>query len=425
MKRSLISTTVASTLMAVSMSQGAQAQSSDGLEQLKAQLEALKAKVEVLQKQQAQQQEAQDRTTDVLAQTRATANSIDWASRVQFKGDIRLRHENVDPEEAVTDQSRERIRVRFGLTAKINETISGVVQLATNAQNNDPRSANTTLGSGFDRKGIGFDLAYIDWKPGYGLNIQGGKMPQPFFKVGSYFWDNDITPEGAAVKYATGPFFANAFAYVLGERSTSSDPSLIGGQVGMKHAMGGVNFTGAAGYFDVGSVEGKNTAQPTGCAVAQNPAFFGNANGNTTRTVAGCPRLANDFNMVEVLGLAEFKTGGFPISVFAEWIQNQEADDLDTGYSFGGTLGKAGDAHTWEVGYVYQSMEKDAQFGQFVESDFGGGVTDTEGSVFKFSYAPAKNWLLNGTYFLNDRFVDAGPIEREYKRYQIDFSYKF
>ena len=41
-------------------------------------------------------------------------------------------------------------------------------------------------------------------------------------------------------------------------------------------------------------------------------------------------------------------------------------------------------------------------------------------------FAPARNWLLNGTYYMNDRFVDApGAIEREYDRYQIDLNYRF
>ncbi len=71
-------------------------------------------------------------------------------------------------------------------------------------------------------------------------------------------------------------------------------------------------------------------------------------------------------------------------------------------------------------------IEKDAQFGQFIDSDFGGGVTDVDGSVFRFGYAPAKNWLLNGTYFMNNRFVDApGATERSYDRYQIDLNFKF
>ena len=73
-----------------------------------------------------------------------------------------------------------------------------------------------------------------------------------------------------------------------------------------------------------------------------------------------------------------------------------------------------------------RSIEKDAQFGQFVDSDFGGGVTDVDGSIVKIGYAPAKNWVLNGTYFMNNRFVDApGATERSYDRYQIDLNWKF
>jgi hypothetical protein len=345
-------------------------------------------------------------------------------SRFQWKGDLRYRVENVDPEEATTDQTRQRIRARVGLTAKINDTVSGTVQLATNGGNDDPRSTNQTLGDGWDRKSIGFDLAYLEWKPGMGLTVWAGKTPQPFTKVPTFFFDNDITPEGASVRWQQGALFASAFGYSLSERSSASDASLIGGQVGFKQAMGGVTYTGAVGYFDVGAVEGKVTAQPTACATAFNPAFFGGANGNTTVTVAGCPRLANDFNMIDVIGSAEFTLGSFPLAVFGEYVQNQEADDFDTGYALGFTVGKASNPQTWEVGYAYQSTEKDAWFGQFVDSDFAGGLTDADGSVFKFSYAPAKNWLFNGTYFLNDRFVDVGT-QRDYKRYQLDMVFRF
>ena len=73
----------------------------------------------------------------------------------------------------------------------------------------------------------------------------------------------------------------------------------------------------------------------------------------------------------------------------------------------GFTFGKASDPRSFEFGYAYQVAEKDAQFGQFVDSDFGGGVTDVDGSVVRIGYAPAKNWILNGAYFLNNRFVDA------------------
>ena len=53
-------------------------------------------------------------------------------------------------------------------------------------------------------------------------------------------------------------------------------------------------------------------------------------------------------------------------------------------------------------------------------------MTDTEGSVFRLGFAPARNWVINGTYFLNDRFVDAtGATRRDYDRYQIDLNFRF
>ena len=44
---------------------------------------------------------------------------------------------------------------------------------------------------------------------------------------------------------------------------------------------------------------------------------------------------------------------------------------------------------------MYQSIDKDALFGQFVDSDFGDGKTDAEGWVLRGGYAPVKNFTLN------------------------------
>ena len=74
-------------------------------------------------------------------------------------------------------------------------------------------------------------------------------------------------------------------------------------------------------------------------------------------------------------------------------------------------------------------MEKDALFAQLIDSDFAGGVSDTEGWVLRFGYAPVRNWALNATYFLNKRNVDvpngAGQTEVDYDRLQLDFNVKF
>jgi len=361
-----------------------------------------------------------------VAEAERISKAAEWASRISWKADMRYRHEYVDPEEAVDDQTRQRIRARLAMTAKINDTLTGTIGIATNGGSNDPRSTNQTLGEGWTRKGVALDLAYVDWKPVDGFAMQFGKMPQPWYKVAGYFFDNDINPEGIAARYAGGPFFANAFGYYLSERSTASDATLLGGQLGATGNVGGVKLTGAIGYFDVGSVQGQvTTTNATPCTA--NNAFFGGPQGNTTvLNATGCPVLVNDFNMIEALAQAEFNLGNQPLQIYAQYIQNQEANDLDTGYLAGFNVGKAGNPRSWEFGYAYAVIEKDAQFGQFVDSDFGGGVTDVDGSVFKIGYAPAKNWVLNGTYFMNNRFIDApGATESDYDRYQIDMSFKF
>ena len=361
-----------------------------------------------------------------VAEADRIAKGAEWASRLSWKADVRYRHEFVDPEEAVEDQTRHRIRARLAMTAKINDTLSGTIGLATNGGNGDPRSTNQTLGEGWTRKGIALDLAYVDWKPVDSFGMSFGKMPQPWYRVTGYFFDSDINPEGISARFASGPFFANAFGMWLSERSTANDATLLGGQFGLTGQFGGVKLTGALGYFDVGSVQGEVTTTNT-VPCAANPAFFGGPQGNTTvLNGSGCPTLLNDYNMIEALAQAEFTIANQPLQIFAQYIQNQEADDLDGGYLAGFNWGKASNPFSWEFGYAYGVIEKDSQFGQFVDSDFGGGVTDVDGSVLKVGFAPAKNWVVNGTYFMNNRFIDApGATERNYDRYQVDLNFKF
>ena len=72
-------------------------------------------------------------------------------------------------------------------------------------------------------------------------------------------------------------------------------------------------------------------------------------------------------------------------------------------------------------------MEKDGDWTGFHDSDFGGGLTDSSGSVFKAAYVPATNWTLNATYFVDSRFIDntdSAPT-KGYNRLQLDLNYKF
>ncbi len=357
-----------------------------------------------------------------LEKAEVGAKKADWASKISFKGDFRYRHENIDREESATDRTRHRMRARFGLTGKVTDTVKATVRLATGGGGNDPRSTNQTLGDGLDRKDVAIDQAFVQWAPWDGVEFYAGKMPQPWESVGSYFWDGDITPEGGAMTFENGAFFGSAFGFWLSESSSGSDATMSGAQVGMKGETGGVKLKAALGYYDVGAVRNRITTAATGCSPMG--AFVGGPQGNTTVSTSGCVRLANDFNLIEALAEAQFRLGAQPFTVFLNYLQNQDASALDTGYSAGFKYGKASNPGTWEFGYAYQSMDKDAQFGQFVDSDFGDGVTDTKGSVVKVAYAPAKNWTLSGTYFMNQRFVDVGA-ERDYDRLQLDMIFKY
>ena len=111
--------------------------------------------------------------------------------------------------------------------------------------------------------------------------------------------------------------------------------------------------------------------------------------------------------------------------VFGEYAKNDGAKNgLDSAYAFGASLGKAANTNTWEVSYLYQSVDKDALFGMFTDSDFADGKTDGKGSVFKFGYAPVKNWTVNATYFMNKRNFNS-LVELDYKRLQLDFNVKY
>jgi len=147
--------------------------------------------------------------------------------------------------------------------------------------------------------------------------------------------------------------------------------------------------------------------------------------------------------------------GGKPLRFFIDYAQNQEAEvnatageKLDSAFAAGIQYGAASAAKgTWEAGLLYQQVEKDALFGQILDSDFGDGNTDTKGFVFKGAYTIARNWTLNATLFLNELANDVpqngivvfntatpapldtttinGVFDRDYKRLQVDLNFRF
>jgi hypothetical protein len=156
------------------------------------------------------------------------------------------------------------------------------------------------------------------------------------------------------------------------------------------------------------------------------------------------PCLANDYNIVELLGEYQFNVGEQPLLLFANLAQNMAAEaagstpgSLDSAYAAGFTFGRATASipGTWELGYLYQIVEKDALFAQWIDSDFAAGNTDGGGSAFRAAYQVSRNGRFNLTYMLNETNRDVGAavtvpsartlLDRDYRRLQVDFNWTY
>jgi hypothetical protein len=457
-RKTLIASAVAAVIAMPAVAQNA---GGDRLEQILSELQELKASNERLAA------EVEYLKSNALGSRKeAAVEAVDVATlktavaKYTWNADLRYRYELIQDEPATnidaSSRQRDRVRMRLGVTGKPADSLTAKVQFSTvNTGDDNPRSTNQTLGETWNRKTVGIDQAYVDWKANRYLNLIVGKQPLPWTSTVSYFWDKDLTPEGATLRFANGPWSAGLYYDWLSERSANNtltvdnaglrtDAKMIGAQITRRQSIGKVAFTGAVGYFDVRHVKGEVAATGTGCTI--NPAFSGSTNGNTTVTATypngtggsvSCTVLASDFNIFNVLLQADTTIGRYPFSAFMDYMQNGGAEvnavagkKLDTAIAYGFTFNRAAAARSWEIGYVYQTEEKDSVYGQFHDSDYDGGVTDGEGGVVKAAYVPVAGWTVNGTYFMNKRFIDGVAVgstgrKRSYDRLQLDLNYRF
>jgi hypothetical protein len=424
MRRSHI-TTAAPLALTLALAAGPMPAAADEVDELKAAVAALQKRLDELETRAQTVDDTNDRQTDQIAMARASVGT--WVSNFTWRGDFRYRNENIEQQHAKT-RNRDRIRVRAGFQAKVNETVRTELVLAT-TEGGDPRSSNQTLSGENTRKPITVDQAYVEWQPNASWKVTGGKMRYPWVRPGqSVLFDGDINPEGLAVNFSRSDFFASAFYNILEERSTLGESTMAGGQVGWRPTLGAGRLTLAAAYFDFNSVQRRN------------PFFNNSANGNTTTAVAAnciagaTPCLVSGFQLTELSAEWSQPVAGRPLTVYGDYFKNSDAaNDLDTAYSAGVMYGRAADPGTWEVGYLYQKVEKDSLFGQYIDSDYGAGNTDFSGGQFKVGYAFARNWVLNVAYQVSQTNIDVpvtvagvGPVlDRDYKRLQVDMNFRY
>jgi hypothetical protein len=384
-------------------------------------LQELQEKMDKLESGQKQQDKIiEDKVSKVMQEKKIEPwpGSLDWLKSIKISGDLRYRYEMIDEEDS-DNRNRNRIRARLGFTAKVNDETEVGLRLATaepvSSGHGDPVSTNMTLDDVFTKKDIWLDLAYFKWSPKEtGLSILGGKMENPFYRVGGnqLIYDSDLTPEGIAIQFVKSiskqdELFANAGGFYINEVSDGADTSLWGAQSGIKHTFADKStLIGGISYYSLGNIESSSPLIGTG--------FQGNSNAGGL--------FVSDFDTAEIFGEYSFTIGQTPTAAFASYVNNTSASTSeDTGWLIGGKLGKCKDPGSWEFSYDYRDIEADALLGALNDSDFIGGGTNGKGHRFGLTYQLAKNVQGAATYFLDEK----GNDKHNYDRLQADLVFRF
>lgn len=343
----------------------------------------------------------------------AKPSPASWAEKVAVQGDLRYRYENIDRENDDSDRNRQRIRARAAIVAKPQDGLEVGFGLST-AEDGDPVSSNQTIGDGGSRKDVYIDLAYFNWAALPGLNVTGGKFKNFLYRPGKHalLWDGDWNPEGFGATYTNGPFFGSIMGTWLESDSNDTEEFTFGAQFGVAVPVSeNVKLTAGAGYFSF------NTAGK-GTFYGEDDDFFDNSFDPVTN------EYLYDYQELELFADLGFKLAGLPMSVFADYVKNSDADEFDTGWAAGLLVGAAKAKGTWEASYAYQDLEADAVFGLLTDSDFGGGGTDNSGHVLRGAYALTDKWNLAFSYFINTIDENTGT-EQDYDRLQLDMNFKY
>ncbi|MEA3296322.1 MAG: putative porin, partial [candidate division Zixibacteria bacterium] len=347
-----------------------------------------------------------------------------WWESIKVKGDLRYRHEMIKKQDKDV-RHRHRVRARIGIFGEISSYTKVGIQLATGSD--DPVSTNQTLDGAFSTKNIGIDLAFFTtgFKGVEGLTVIGGKMKNPLFKPGKseLIWDGDLNPEGGAATFqkAIDNFVLTltGAGFWIDERSSSDDSYIAAGQaIGRLYFNEKIsNFTFGGSIFNYVNTKGYQPFFDHEDPMGNSTVLFVENNDTVSH-------YANDYELIELFGEATHKFKNIPVTVIGDFVTNNAADSLNTGWLVGLRVGKAKKTGSWEFRYIYRNVEADAVLGMFTDSDFRGGGTDARGHEIGGAVQLAANTAFKATYFSNEIGLQEAETE-DFNRLQVDLQLKF
>jgi hypothetical protein len=333
-----------------------------------------------------------------------------WYDTIKIKVDLRLRYQYEDTTGS-EERNRGRIRYRITVDGQVVDNMAVVLRLASGSS--DPRSTNQTFDDVFSSKPINLDQAFVKYTPAKWVELDGGKISNPFWSPSDLLWDSDINPEGVAAKLSfdvdSVDIFVNTGFFVLDEKSSEDDVLMYAVQPGVK-----------VGFAENGHV--KLAA-----------AFYGfsNLDGNTLNFSAGSNTgfdtgLVFDYNSFAIsaeVGMDKVSEPVPYIAVFGEFIDNPDPDDDNTGYLGGLKFGAKSikEGGQWQATYMYRRLERDAWLDVFPDSDFLGGATNAQGHEAIVEVGLMKNVTLGFDYYHAEEIE--GDTDQDL--FQADLVFKF
>lgn len=443
---------------------------------------------------------------EVVAQARAerwgVPNAPAWVNNIKIDGDIRLRYQhdsqsgNNTPAStyviadvqnsngvsrspdfasyAVNDASellptsdtqsartRERLRMRLGLTAKVTDEVGVGVRLATGSAT-DRVSTNQTMGQNFNKYQLFVDRAFVRLDPAEWVSIQGGRIPNPWFST-EMTWSENLNFEGFATSFRR-PVVDDGFApfltlgyFPLREATPPSrnSRSLWGAQMGAAMELDSrTRLKFGLAYYQYNNVEGRSDPDytvlsngisaglkygrydyPTGLRQRGNTVFETNPlltfSSDVIKPTWG---LAYRFKPLVLTASAEFTHfNPFNILVAAEYANNTAFSLSDfrrrTDSAFYGNVNPGGrrdgyqlkfavgaldvrDANDWQVQFSYRHVGSDAVLDAFTDSDLGLGGTNIRGYTLGLNYGLDRNTSLGMRYMAAEN-IDT-PLNSNY-----------
>ena len=357
-----------------------------------------------------------DRIVVVNSTTPVTEKDI--LDRVHFKGDLRLRYESIERDDA-DNKYRNRYRLRLGLQVDLVENLQFEVGMRSGFAN--PTSGNQTFlddeplidyffqSLRFHVLGLTYTSGNSTWKVGR----QEYMMYRPIRS--QLVWDNDVSMNGVNYQYKDDSKIITLGVNqpTLEEKSKAEDDvNLFYAQYVHKTKLENAKLNLGAGFYYYDGLKGNTT-------------LFGSGKGNTL--VDG--RYVNDYHVGELFAELQFKdVFGMPFKTAAGIVYNFAADENNFGYDLAMQLGNAKKVNQWAVKYSYTDLEEDATYGAYSDSDNFGGGTAAKGHAIRAKYKAGKNLYLAGNFFFNELYESRSKVdgmEPDYERVQLDMIYKF